>query len=115
MTKENSDKIKNLANKVSSYNEYGEPDTFISAWYIDYDSTLCTLIERYADSKAFLYHADRFLTGPHYKEIMDTLTFSKMSIFGDVTDEVIDFFHKFNLFKPVFHNYVDGFSRRVIN
>ena len=66
-------KLTEIVEAVSTYDEYGEPDTLISEWFLSPNKSTCTLIGRYADSRSFLYHMDRFLTGPHFKNINENI------------------------------------------
>tara|TARA_B100001750_G_scaffold162281_1_gene131039 strand:+ start:129 stop:440 length:312 start_codon:yes stop_codon:yes gene_type:complete len=100
---------------VSTYDEYGEPDTLISEWFLSPNKSTCTLIGRYTDSRSFLYHMDRFLTGPHFKNINENIRPMKLSIYGNASDDVIQFFSDSDIFTPTFHTYIGGFARDTIN
>ena len=108
-------KLTEIVEAVSTYDEYGEPDTLISEWFLSPNKTTCTLIGRYADSRSFLYHMDRFLTGPHFKNINENIRPMKLSIYGNASDDVIQFFSDSDIFTPTFHTYIGGFARDTIN
>ena len=104
-----------IVESVSTYDEYGEPDTLISEWFLSPNKTTCTLIGRYADSRSFLYHMDRFLTGPYFSNINENIRPVKLSIYGNASGDVIQFFSDSDIFTPTFHTYIGGFARDTIN
>ena len=108
-------KLTEIVEAVSTYDEYGEPDTLISEWFLSPNKSTCTLIGRYADSRSFLYHMDRFLTGPYFKNINENIRLMKLSIYGNASDDVIQFFSDSDIFTPTFHTYISGFARDTIN
>ena len=108
-------KLTEIVEAVSTYDEYGEPDTLISEWFLSPNKTTCTLIGRYADSRSFLYHMDRFLTGPYFRNINESIRPGKLSIYGNASGDVIQFFSDSDIFTPTFHTYIGGFARDIIN
>ena len=104
-----------IVESVSTYDEYGEPDTLISEWFLSPNKTTCTLIGRYADSRSFLYHMDRFLTGTYFRNINENIRPVKLSIYGNASGDVIQFFSDSDIFTPTFHTYIGGFARDIIN
>ena len=104
-----------IVEAVSTYDEYGEPDTSISEWFLSHNENTCTLIGSYASSRSFLYHMDRFVTGPYFKKTNEHLQPVKLSIYGNASDDVIQFFSNSDIFTPTFHTYIGGFARDTIN
>ena len=61
------------------------------------------------------YHTDRFLTGPYFKNNNENIRLMKLYIYGNSSDDVIQFVSDSDIFTPNFHTYIGGFARDSIN
>eukprot|EP00036_Acanthoecidae_sp_10tr_P010623 CAMPEP_0182915766 /NCGR_PEP_ID=MMETSP0105_2-20130417/529_1 /TAXON_ID=81532 ORGANISM="Acanthoeca-like sp., Strain 10tr" /NCGR_SAMPLE_ID=MMETSP0105_2 /ASSEMBLY_ACC=CAM_ASM_000205 /LENGTH=304 /DNA_ID=CAMNT_0025052655 /DNA_START=911 /DNA_END=1822 /DNA_ORIENTATION=+ len=107
------DDLKALAAEMIAWVQEKEKGTLVYEWYFpDGSEASVVVIERYADSGAFLTHLGNF--GPNFGErFMACITPVKIAIFGDASDDLRGALAGFGVADLTFHTNLGGFDRAV--
>lgn len=105
-----SEELRDIAKQMVDRNQKEEPQTLVYNIYLSEDEKLLTYWETHADSKAMLFHADRFATGEFISEVVSRTKGARLCLYGDASPELRQWAMD-NGFEVEYSDYLAGFVR----